>query len=117
MRLKRWMASLALAVIGTAASALYGSAPRRIEITASRFSYTPSKITLKRGEPVVLALTSRDVTHGLAIKELGIKKEIPKGQTTEVDITPMETGTFQGNCSHFCGKGHVGMTLTIDVEN
>jgi len=91
------------------------SAPRRIEITASRFSYSPSEITLKKGEPVILVLKSTDVTHGLSIKDLGVKSEIKKGQTVEIPVTPTTIGTFQGKCSHFCGKGHGSMTLVVNV--
>lgn len=93
-----------------------GSEPRHIEITASRFSYSPSEITLKKGEPVVLELRSTDVTHGLVIKDLGVKTEIKKGKAAEsVEFTPMTVGTFQGKCSHFCGKGHGSMILTVNV--
>jgi cytochrome c oxidase subunit 2 len=89
--------------------------PKRIEITAQRFNYSPNAITLKKGEPVVLVLRSMDVTHGLKVAELNIKSEVKKGQDTEIQITPLETGHFVGKCAHFCGKGHGGMTLQIDV--
>jgi cytochrome c oxidase subunit 2 len=89
--------------------------PRRIEITAQRFNYTPDAITLKKGEPVVLVLRSMDVTHGLKVAEFNIKSEVKKGQDTEIQITPTETGHFVGKCAHFCGKGHGRMTLQIDV--
>jgi len=54
-----------LAVIFFVSSIPAGRAesPRRIEITAKRFTYNPEVITLKRGEPVVLVLHSIDVTH------------------------------------------------------
>jgi hypothetical protein len=47
-----------LAVIFFVSSIPAGRAqsPRRIEITAKRFTYDPEAITLKRGEPVVLVL-------------------------------------------------------------
>ncbi len=35
--------------------------PNRIEIVAKRWEFTPSEITLKKGEPVILVLTSKDV--------------------------------------------------------
>jgi cytochrome c oxidase subunit II len=89
--------------------------PRRIEITAQRFSYSPDVITLKKDEPVVLVLHSLDVTHGLKVAELNIKSEVKKGKDTEINITPTETGHFVGKCAHFCGKGHGSMILQIDV--
>lgn len=84
-------------------------------ITAKRFSFQPSEITVQKGIPVILELTSLDVTHGLKCKQLGFNVTIHKGQTTEVKFTPTETGHFLGRCSHFCGIGHGSMTLVINV--
>ena len=90
--------------------------PRRIEISAKKFSYTPSQITLKKGEPVVLVFHSEDVTHGFKLQELNIKtNDIKKDQDAEVSFTPTQVGHFVGKCAHFCGKGHGSMTLQIDV--
>jgi cytochrome c oxidase subunit 2 len=89
--------------------------PRKIEVVAKRFAYVPAEITLKKGEPVVLVLSSDDVTHGVKFPELNLKTEIPKGGTTELPFTPTKTGDFVGHCSHFCGSGHGSMTLTIHV--
>jgi cytochrome c oxidase subunit 2 len=88
---------------------------QKIEIVAKRFAFLPGQITVKKGQPVTLVLRTQDVTHGLAIKELGIKAEIPKGHDTEVTFTPDEAGTFEGKCSHFCGSGHGSMKFTVVV--
>lgn len=90
--------------------------PRRIEITASKFSYSPNEITLKKGEAVVLVLHSTDVTHGLTIPDLGIETtEIKKGKDSEIPLTPGKTGHFAGQCAHFCGTGHGSMTFQVEV--
>jgi len=107
--------ALSLALFAVFATAQQGAAPRQIQITVSKFSYSPSEITLKKGEPVTLALTSTDVTHGLVLKDFGVKIELKKNQTEDATITPDKVGTFQGKCSHFCGKGHGSMVLTINV--
>src|ERR1700683_2761035 len=101
----------AILFAGTGMMAGEKDSPRRIEIVASRFSYAPNEITLKKGEPVILVLSSTDVTHGLKVKELGIKVDVKKGHPEEVPMTPTETGHFEGKCAHFCGKGHGSMTL------
>jgi cytochrome c oxidase subunit II len=93
----------------------HAQSPKRIEIVAQRFTYSPNAITLKKGEPVVLVLRSLDVTHGLKVPELDIKTEVKKGKDTEIQFTPTETGHFVGKCAHFCGKGHGSMILQIDV--
>ena len=89
--------------------------PERIAVVAKRYAFEPAEITVRRGQPVTLELTSADVTHGLAVKELDIKTEIKKGKTTEVTFTPETVGIFAGKCSHFCGMGHGSMKLRIHV--
>jgi cytochrome c oxidase subunit 2 len=90
--------------------------PRRIEISASKFAYSPNQITLKKGEPVVLVLRSTDVTHGLTIPDLGVDTtEIKKGKDSEVPLTPDKAGHFAGQCAHFCGAGHGSMTFQVEV--
>jgi cytochrome c oxidase subunit II len=94
----------------------YAESPRRIEITAQRFSYNPASITLKKNEPVILVLRTADVTHGLKVSEFQITTtEIKKGKDTEIRITPEESGHYVGKCAHFCGKGHGSMALQIEV--
>lgn len=115
MNLFKFAVILAVEFIAWSVLAGRTESPRRIEIMAGRFAYSPQAITLKKGEPVVLVLRSSDVTHGLKCSELKIKSEIKKGMDTELQITPEETGHFVGKCAHFCGKGHGSMMLQIDV--
>jgi cytochrome c oxidase subunit 2 len=46
---------------------------------------------------------------------LNIETKIPKSSTSEVSVTPENTGDFVGHCAVFCGTGHGQMTLTIHV--
>lgn len=92
-------------------------APQRIEITASRFSYSPAEITLKKGRPVILVLKSADVAHGLRIRELKVDVQARAGGTKEVRVTPQKAGNFVGRCSVFCGRGHATMALKVHVVN
>ena len=88
---------------------------RVISITAQRFSFSPNEITIKKGEEVTLVIQSKDVSHGLAIEDLGVKTIVKKGQSAEVKFTPDTAGTFEGKCAHFCGSGHGSMTMTVHV--
>ena len=107
---------LVVIFLAWSASTGHAQSPKRIEIVAKRFTYDPDTITLKKGEPVVLALHSIDVTHGIKIEAFNMKSDdIKKGKETEVRFTPQQTGHFEGQCSHFCGKGHGTMKLQIDV--
>jgi cytochrome c oxidase subunit II len=89
--------------------------PKRIEVTARKFSFEPSEITVKKGEPVDLVLHSKDVPHGLRFRELNVDVKAGKGAQAEVKFTPGQTGTFVGHCSVFCGAGHGSMTLKMHV--
>jgi cytochrome c oxidase subunit II len=105
-----------LASLLTAAGTPAQDAPRVIDVTAKRFAFSPSQITLTRGETVRLRITSEDVTHGLFLRPLGIDAEIAPGRVTEVTVTPDTAGTYRAICDHFCGAGHGGMKMTIVVE-
>jgi len=111
-----WRAAAALAMlIATVAQVHAQATPQRVEIVAKRFNFTPGEITLKKGVPVVLVLTSADVAHGIKFKDLNLVVNAKKGQTNEVQFTPDKVGTFIGQCSVFCGSGHGSMKLTLHV--
>ncbi len=108
---------LALITIFTACFApmVHAQEPRRIEITARRFTFEPGEIMLKKGQPVVLLLRSADVAHGFRIRELNVDVKLPAGGTQEVHFTPQRTGSFVAHCSVFCGPGHGSMVLKLHV--
>lgn len=104
---------LVFILAGTAAPV--SAAPRRIEITAKRFTYEPDAITLRKDEAVLLVLKSTDVTHGLRIRELGVDLKFSADKPVEVLFTPRKAGDFVGHCSAFCGRGHGQMKVTFHV--
>ena len=89
--------------------------PKVIEITAKKFDFTPNEITLKKGEPVILRLTTADRVHGFMSKQLKFDTDIPVGRTTDVPVTPDTAGDFTVICDHYCGTGHGGMNMKITV--
>jgi len=91
------------------------AAPQRIEIVAKRFDFIPGDVTVKKGVPVTLVLTSKDVDHGLKFKDLNVVLNVKKGETKEITFTPDKSGTFVGQCSVFCGSGHGAMKMTLHV--
>jgi cytochrome c oxidase subunit 2 len=89
--------------------------PKVIEITAKKFQFTPSEITLKKGEPVILRVTSSDRVHGFFSKALKFDTDILPGKATDVAVTPDNAGDFTIICDHYCGTGHGNMKMKATV--
>src|SRR5689334_9686088 len=85
------------------------SAEQVIHLTAKKFEYTPNEITLKKGVPVTIEITSLDRDHGFKIPELGVRADVKPGETTRVRIVPDRVGRFEFRCDVFCGSGHEDM--------
>jgi len=92
------------------------ASPRVIDITAKRFEFTPNQLTLKKGEPLILRVTSMDVTHGFFNRPLKIDGLVEPGKPLQVAINPQTAGTYTVICDHFCGSGHGNMKMSIVVE-
>ena len=97
--------------------AAQAAAPRAkvIRISAKRFDYSPAHLTLKKGEPVVLELTSQDVLMGLNIPDFNVRGDMEPGKVTRVRFVPDKAGTFAFLCDIFCGSGHERMQGTLTV--
>jgi cytochrome c oxidase subunit 2 len=117
MKYARLLALVLLpALVVTARAGDRDEGHRTIVITAKRFEFVPSTITLKKGETVKLRVTSEDVTHGLFLRPLKIDTDLTPGETQELTVTPQSAGTFTAICHHFCGAQHGNMKLTVVVE-
>jgi len=109
------IAALLVVIGGLPVLTIAQPAPRKIEITASQFSFTPGDIMLKKGQPVLLVLKSRDVAHGLRVRELNVALKVNGQSTAQVQFTPQKTGDFVAHCYVFCGRGHGSMVLNFHV--
>ncbi|HEX8957982.1 MAG TPA: cupredoxin domain-containing protein [Burkholderiaceae bacterium] len=112
------MSALALAGVAAAKSAAaVGRAKEKVvKLEARKFVYTPDRIVLKKGQPVVLEITSLDFTHGFKIPDWNIRADLLPGQVTKVHLKPDTAGEFDFLCDNFCGDGHEGMSGKIVVE-
>jgi cytochrome c oxidase subunit 2 len=88
----------------------------RLELTASKFQFSPNTIRVKAGTPVELYVTSTDAVHGLAIPGLNINRTLEQGKAVEIDFTPTKPGSYPFRCSVFCGPGHGDMKGELIVE-
>jgi heme/copper-type cytochrome/quinol oxidase subunit 2 len=98
------------------ASATLFSASNTIEVTCQKSFYSPEVIHAKLNEPITIILTAADVTHGFAIDEFKIAKEVSPGNPVRVEFTPDKTGKFEYYCVVRCGKKHLTMRGTLIVE-
>jgi heme/copper-type cytochrome/quinol oxidase subunit 2 len=95
------------------------AAPRvvSIDVVAKRFSYTPDRIEVTRGDHVRLTIRSADGTHGLAIKKLKLDVQVPRGGAPVVlEFDATQAGEFPITCSEYCGKGHSQMKAVLVVS-
>jgi cytochrome c oxidase subunit II len=106
------------AALGLASIATYVAAQPKekvIRIEAKRFDYTPGELTLKKGEPVILELTSRDVLMGFNLPEFNLRADILPDKVTRVRFVPDKTGSFTFLCDIFCGTKHEEMNGRLTV--
>lgn len=96
----------------TAASA----APAKVTITAKNFTFAPSVVTLKVGQPTQLTFVGAEGVHGLTAPDIGLTQSVTiTGTPTTVTVTPQKAGTFVAHCAIFCGIGHPKMQITFHV--
>ena len=91
---------------------------RIINITAERFSFTPSKIKVKQGAVVEFVVTSEDTDHGFRIPSVGIDGVVPQQGKGELRVRfeAVKKGRYPFECSRACGAGHNMMRGEIVVQ-
>ena len=92
-------------------------APRSIEVTSRRFTFTPNVITVKAGERVVLEVKSVDFTHGMNFPDFNIRADLIPGRVTRIELPAQRAGTYEFLCDNFCGDGHEEMHGKLVVTN
>lgn len=86
-----------------------------IRLKAKKFDFTPGEVTVKKGEPVELELTSEDRTHGFNLPDFGVRIEVKPGMVSHLHFTPDKIGKFGFTCDVFCGGGHEDMSGVLVV--
>lgn len=107
-----------LQLLALLALILVQPSPRVVKVTAERFDFSPSRITVAPGEEIEIHLSSDDTAHGFRIDDTDIDIEIPKrgqGETVVRFKAPAE-GSVTFECSRMCGAGHHFMRGEIVVK-
>lgn len=117
----RYLAFAVLSILipftGRAAPAQTPGANREIRMTAKKYAFSPSVITVKKGDRVELIITALDREHGFSLPAFKVNQTLKKGVPTVVSFVANKSGTFKFKCSVFCGLGHRRMHGTLIVEN
>jgi cytochrome c oxidase subunit 2 len=75
----------------------------------------PPNIVVPVDQEVYFTISSQDVLHGFAVPELGLKQDAIPDQNNTIRTVPLETGTYQGYCTEYCGVSHSQMYFTVEV--
>jgi cytochrome c oxidase subunit 2 len=62
-----------------------------------------------------LNLVTTDVNHNFWVPQFLNKRDLIPGVDNAIDITPTETGTYDGYCAEFCGLDHGRMRFDVTV--
>jgi heme/copper-type cytochrome/quinol oxidase subunit 2 len=107
-----------------------------ISLEAEKYSYTPSKIVVNKGDTIVLKPTSADVTHGFLLDGYPLEFIMRSGaaflkytwegengklqadwdRVSEVEFVADKAGKFTYRCTQTCGNLHPFMTGELIVK-
>ena len=84
--------------------------PGSVLVTVNMTGFDPEVIEAKAGQPLKLAFfrpNEANCGREVVFPDLGIRKELPPGQTTVVDITPSKSGPLGFECGMKMLKGQL----------
>jgi len=92
---------------------------RTFRVDARQFAYSPSELSVNRGDKVNIELVSTDVVHGLYVDGYDISIEADPGQTKTLSFIANKPGSFRFRCNVTCGAMHPFMIgkLTVGSNN
>lgn len=104
---------------GSSRSAAQAQTARVIEITAERFEFWPSEITVAEGERIELQVRSDDTLHGFRLVGTGVNLVIPKRGKgfAKATLNGLAAGRYTFECSRMCGAGHNFMRGELIVRS
>ncbi len=98
-----------------------------IDVVASQWQFNfkypngaeSNELYLRVNRPVVLKLTSQDVTHALYIPAFRVQRNAVPGRNTEIwfqpTVTTGEEDYYHVFCTQYCGNGHAEMNARAFV--
>ena len=74
-----------------------------------------SEMVVPVNKPVIAHISSLDVIHSFAVKQLRVAQDAIPGMSNPVWFTPTKPGTYQITCAQLCGNGHSQMRGLLRV--
>ena len=84
-----------------------------IEVSVADGVYTPARIEVARGRPLVLRFTRQDPSpcaEQVIFADLGVSADLPLNQPTDVRVTPEQAGEFEFTCQMGMYRGTLIVT-------
>ncbi len=102
-------ASTSVIALGLAGGYAVAQSPRVIKVRARKFEYNPKVIEIKKGESVILELTTDDVFMGFNVPDLHVRADIVPGKISQLHLNLQQEGRIDFLCDIFCGDKHEEM--------
>lgn len=96
----------------TAAGSVASAQPAEVTIVVDG-GYSPSTVRVKAGQPVRLVFDRRDTgscSEEVVFPDFGVRRFLPTGQKTPIDITPPKPGRYE----FMCGMSMLRGTLVAE---
>jgi cytochrome c oxidase subunit 2 len=82
----------------------------------SRVFNTANEVHIPVGRPVRFRLVGGDVIHSFWVPALSGKTDVIPGQTNELWLEARDAGTYQGQCTEYCGMQHAHMAFLVIAD-
>lgn len=72
-----------------------------VDILVDNGVYTPARIEVKAGEPLTLRFLRKDASpcaEKVLFAELGINRDLPINENTEIRLQPLQEGEYEFTC-------------------
>jgi cytochrome c oxidase subunit 2 len=76
---------------------------------------TANEVWVPNTRTVYADLESSDVIHGFWVPQMGGKVQAIPGRVNHIAFTPLQQGSFLGECANFCGVQHAQMRFLMKV--
>jgi cytochrome c oxidase subunit II len=82
------------------------------ELTNGPNDHGPQMV-VPEGETVQITLVSDDTIHGFYVRDFNFSRYAQPGVTNVFDLNVIRLGTFDGQCTQFCGLYHTDMLFSV----